>query len=180
MSAELMARRYGSALADVVLKTSEADAVKAELAMFEQMVAGSDDLASLFTNPAVTHANKEKVLDELIRRSKPSKTTGNFLRVLLQNGRLGDLVQINDKFESELESRSGLISAQIISARDLPEAERSEFEKTIEKLTGKKVRVEYSIDPELIGGAVTRIGSIVYDGSVRTKLENLREQLANA
>jgi F-type H+-transporting ATPase subunit delta len=72
-----------------------------------------------------------------------------------------------------------IVAAEIISARELPRDERAEFEKNLQRITGKTVNIAYAIDKDIIGGVVTRIGSTVYDGSVRTKLENLKEQLVN-
>src|ERR1043166_3911877 len=177
MSIETIARRYGSALADVVLASGEAETVKTELAAWAMMLSANDELSGLFGNPTVLHSAKEKVLEALIKKTGPSKTTSNFVRVLLQNGRLGDLAQINDRFIAVLEERSNVVSAEIVSARELPQGERAVFASNLEKLTGKKVNINYTIDQEIIGGVVTRIGSTVYDGSVKTKLENLREQL---
>ncbi len=179
MSTETIARRYSVALADAVLTSGDAGTVQAELAELGKLFGESAELQTVFGNPAIGHANKDKVLDGLIAKAKPSKPTANFLKVLLQNGRLADLGDINDRFAAVLEERSGFVSAEITSARELPEGERTEFEKNLERLTGKKVNVNYEIDTNLIGGVVTRIGSTVYDGSVRTKLENLREQLVN-
>ncbi len=179
MSNETIARRYSTALADVVLKQGEADAVKAELATLGELFQKNSDLQTVFGNPAIAHANKEKVLDALIAKVRPSQTTSNFLKVLLQNGRLADIADIGGRFGTILEERSGVVSAEITSARDLPPDERAEFEKNLEKITGKKVNINYAINKDIIGGVVTRIGSMVYDGSVKTKLENLREQLVN-
>jgi F-type H+-transporting ATPase subunit delta len=177
MNSETIARRYSTALADVVIGHNEAETVKAELAMLGDMFEKNGDLQIVFSNPSISHAGKEKVLDALIERAKPSKTTSNFLKVLLQNGRLGDIADINKRFASVLEDRSGVVAAEITSARELPAGERSEFGKNLERITGKKVKIRYEIDPDIIGGVITRIGSTVYDGSVKTKLENLKEQL---
>ncbi len=179
MSTETIARRYSAALADVVLETGETETIKTELANWGELFNQSTDLQTVFSNPAIPYANKEKVLDGLIAKTKPSKTTANFLKVLLQNGRLADLADINERFASVLEERSGRITAEITSARELPASERAEFERNLERLTGKKVSIAYAINKDIIGGVVTRIGSTVYDGSVKTKLENLREQLVN-
>ena len=180
MSIETVARRYATALADVVVASKEADAVKGELAVFGQLVAANENLASAFSNPSIAHKSKENVLDELLKHIKPSRTSSNFLRVLLQNGRLADLDQINDRFAAVLDERRGIVAAEVISARELPDAERKEFETTLEKLTGKDMQITFVVDPEIIGGAVTRIGSNVYDGSVKTKLENLKAELIGA
>ncbi|MGE3467420.1 MAG: ATP synthase F1 subunit delta [Pyrinomonadaceae bacterium] len=179
MSGETIARRYSTALADVVLQSGDTATVQNELSELGDLFTQNTDLRTVFSNPAITHANKEKVLDSLLAKARPSKTTANFLKVLLQNGRLADLSDINERFADVLDERNGIVAAEIISARELPDAERGEFEKNLARRTGKRVNVSYSVDKELIGGVVTRIGSTVYDGSVRTKLENLREQLIN-
>ena len=179
MSTETIARRYSAALVDSVLNSGETETVKNELGQLNDMFAANENLTTVFSNPAIAHANKEKVLESLIAQAKPTRTTANFLRILLRNGRLGEIGAINDRFESVLEERSGVVAADIISARDLPDTERAAFQTNLEKLTGKKVNINYSVDKEIIGGVVTRIGSTVYDGSVKTKLENLKEQLVN-
>ncbi|HEY2846936.1 MAG TPA: ATP synthase F1 subunit delta [Pyrinomonadaceae bacterium] len=178
MAHEAIARRYASALADVVLKTGETDTVKTELAIWTQLFVGSAELHNILGNPAIPHQGKERVLVQLLEKTKPSKTTGNFLRVLLQNNRLGELVKINERFATVLAERSGIVKAEVISARELPSDEKADFEKTLSGLTGKNMQITYSVDESLIGGAVTRIGSTVYDASVRTKLENLKAELA--
>ncbi len=179
MSRETIARRYSTALADVVLETGETETVKAELSDLTELFRSSTDLQTVFTNPAITHVNKERVLDDLIAKLKPLKTTANFLRVLLQNGRLTEIGEIDDRFDAVLQERSGVVSAEITSARELPANERTEFQTNLERLTGKKVNINYAVNKDIIGGVVTRIGSTVYDGSVKTKLENLREELVN-
>ena len=179
MSEETVARRYSAALADVVVKSGETDTVRGELAAWNDMFGENPNLANIFSNPAIPHLDKEKLLSELIARSKPTRTTSNFLRILLRNGRLTEISRINERFSSVLEERSGVVAAKITSARELPDGERAEFLSNLQKVTGKRVNINYAIDPDLIGGVVTRIGSTVYDGSVRTKLENLKEQLVN-
>lgn len=179
MSVETIARRYGIALADVVSKGGDIETVKNELRIWEEMMATNADLHSAFRNPSIAHLDKEKVLESLIAKAKPTKTTANFLRVLLKNSRLTELGEINDKFASVLEERSGHIAAEVISARDLSDDQKRELRSNLEKLTGKQVQLNFGIDQDIIGGVVTRVGSTVYDGSVRTQLENLREELVN-
>lgn len=179
MSVETIARRYAAALADVAVQKGQTEAVAAELASWGSLVAGNAELHSMFANPAIAHSGKEKVLEELIRRSNVSPTTANFLRVLLKNDRIADIAAINERFVLEIAERGGQIGADVTSARELPEAEREAFRSQLSALTGKNVNVNFLIDPQLIGGAVARIGSTVYDGSVKTKLENLKERLVN-
>jgi len=177
MSVETVARRYATALADVVANTSEIDSVKSELKTWEQMINANGDLQSAFRNPAISHVNKEKVLENLIAKTQPTKTTANFLRVLLRNSRLTEIAEINQKFSSVLEERSGKISAEVTSARPLSENEKVEMQANLTKLTGKTVSLKFEIDETLIGGIVTRLGSTVYDSSVKTQLEELKQQM---
>ena len=179
MSVQTIARRYASALADVVIKTGEIETVKSELKGWEDLIKSNVDLQDAFGNPAIPQAAKERVLDELLKRSMPSKTTSNFLRILLKNDRLMGLDEINERFALVIEERSGVVSAKVTSARELPDSERTELRSNLEKLTGKRLNINFGIDENIIGGVVTRIGSTVYDGSVRTQLENLKQQLVN-
>ena len=177
MSVETVARRYAVALADVVTKTNETDSVQTELKSWEELINANADLQTAFRNPAISHANKEKVLENLIEKTRPTKTTANFLRVLLRNGRLTEIGEINEKFASVLEERSGAVSAQITSARSLSEVEKAEMQSNLSKLTGKTVSLNFETDETLIGGVVTRIGSTVYDGSVKMRLAELKHQM---
>jgi F-type H+-transporting ATPase subunit delta len=177
MSVETVARRYAAALADVVTKTNEIDSVKTELKTWEQIINSNADLQTAFRNPAISHADKEKVLDNLISKTQPTKTTANFLRVLLRNDRLTEIKEINERFAGVLEERGGVVSAEIISARPLSENEKAEMRTNLEKLTGKRINLNFATDESLIGGVVTRLGSTVYDGSVKTQLEELKQQM---
>jgi len=179
MSVETVARRYATALADIVIKTGETNSVQTELKTWQEMMTANSELLEAFNNPAIAHGSKEKVLENLIERTKPTKTTANFLRVLLQNSRLTEISEINERFVSVLEERSDVVAAQITSARPLSDNEKAELQINLNKLTGKNVSPNFIIDESIIGGIITRIGSTVYDGSVKTKLENLKEQLVN-
>lgn len=178
MSVGTIARRYASALADVVSKSGETETVQAELRQWEEMFETNRELRGAFYNPAIAHTSKEKVLEGLIEKAGLSKTTANFLRVLLRNNRLSEIASINEKFESVLEERRGVVSADVISSRELSEAEREELRDSVAKATGgKEIRLNFEIDEDVIGGAITRVGSTVYDGSVKTQLELLKEQM---
>lgn len=177
MSNETVARRYAAALADVVLKTGETNTVQTELKSWEELMNANADLQTAFRNPAIQHQNKEKILENLLEKTRPTPTTANFLRVLLRNSRLSELGEINKRFTSVLAERSGFVAARVTSARLLGDAEKAELAANLEKLTGKRVNLTFDVDEKLIGGVVTRIGSTVYDGSVRTQLEELKQQL---
>ena len=178
MSSQTVARRYAAALADVVTERGEAIEVQKELASWEKMISENRALLEAFSNPTVAYEQKGKVLNELIARTKVRSTTANFLRVLLKNQRIAELPQVNAKFAQILDERAGVISARIVSARPVSEKNKALLEDRLAGLTGKKPSLTFEIDESLLGGVVTRIGSTIYDGSVRNQLRRLREELA--
>jgi F-type H+-transporting ATPase subunit delta len=178
MSKQTVARRYASALADVVLERGEAGEVQEELVAWEKMFQASPMLPEVFRNPTIALDKKRAVLNKLIERAKPRPTTANFLKVLLQNQRLTELGEINQKFTEILDVRAGMVAAIVTTARSVPENAQQQLHAKLLSLTGKKVRIDFTTDPDLIGGLVTRIGSTVYDGSVRNHLQMIKEKMA--
>ena len=171
------ARRYATALADVVIARNEAREVQQELADWEAMVSGNAQLLEVFRNPTVPYEQKRNVLSALIKRAGVRPSTANFLQVLLQNNRLAELKEINERFGQELDARSGVVSAYVTTARPLQESMQQALRAQLKQLTGREVRIEFSVDEELLGGVTTRIGSTVYDGSVRNQLEQVKHRL---
>ena len=178
MSVQTMARRYASALADVVLERGEAAEVQAELAQWEEMIHSTPNLLEVLRNLTIALEQKRTVLNKLIERVQPRPTTVNFLKVLLQNHRLTDLGEINRKFAETLDERAGMVLATVTTARAVPEGSQKQLHAKLTGLTGKKVRVDFATDPDLLGGIVARIGSTVYDGSVRNQLQMIKEKMA--
>lgn len=177
MSSLTVARRYAAALADVVIANGEERAAQEELIEWEKMTENSPLLKEAFANPTIAYEQKRNLLEELISRTKVRATTANFLRVLVKNQRLVDLPEINKRFAYVLDERAGVVAAQVTTARPVSEeAQRLLLEK-LRAVTGRKVRLSFATDESVIGGLVTRIGSTVYDGSVRTQLEELRAKL---
>lgn len=177
MTSESLARRYASALADVVVKRNEARETQEELAGWELMIQQNAELLEVFSNPTIPYDQKRNVLQALIARTKIRPITANFLSVLLQNGRLADLQSVNRRFSEELDKRSGVVSAHVTTARPVPDDARQALQSRLAEMTGRRVRLDYTMDEELIGGVVTRIGSTVFDGSVRGQLQQIKEQL---
>jgi F-type H+-transporting ATPase subunit delta len=178
LSSQTVARRYASALADVTIARSEAAEVQAELDAWEQMMLTNASLLEAFSNPTVAYEQKGKVLNDLIDRTKVRPTTANFLRLLLRNQRLAELPAVNSKLAQVLDDRAGVISAEVTSAHPVPDPTKASLEEKLEKVTGRKVRLTFGTDESLLGGIVTRIGSTIYDGSVRDQLRRLGEELA--
>jgi F-type H+-transporting ATPase subunit delta len=178
LSVQTVARRYAAALADVVAAGGEARQVQEELSAWELMIRNNAQLQEVFSNPTIPYDQKRKVLSTLITRTRVRPVTANFLQVLLQNQRLTELGEVNKRFAHVLDERSGIVSAQVTTARPVPENSQQALRDKLTQLTGKQVRLSFMTDEELIGGIVTRIGSTVYDGSVRTQLQQVKEKMA--
>jgi F-type H+-transporting ATPase subunit delta len=174
----MVARRYATALADVVTARGEAQEVKEELAAWSEMMQSNEQLLEVFRNPTIPYEQKRKVLSTLIARARVRPTTANFLQVLLQNQRLAELSEVNKRFAQILDERSGVVSAEVTTARPVAQASQAALHEKLAAMTGKSVRLSFTTDEELIGGIVTRIGSTIYDGSVRNQLQQVRERLA--
>ncbi len=181
MTLSAVVTRYANALADVVTAGGAAlrpEAALAELRAFEQVVRQSPELQTAFGTPAVPAARKRSVIRRIAEVMKLSKVTQNFLFVLADRGRIGSLGAMVKAFEEALDERMGIVRAEIASAGDLNERQREELTAELERLTGHGIRAAFAVDPSLIGGAIAKVGSLVYDGSVRGSLESLGRRLS--
>lgn len=175
----VVAGRYARALADAAAGGgADASGVAGQLRSFAQMVDESAELRNVLLSPAISPARKRAVIAKLAPSIQASPLVLNFLYVTIDRRRAGMLGEIADAFEAVLDERAGLVRAEVQSAAPLNEQERSAIQQELARVAGKQVRCEFSTDPALIGGVVARIGSTVYDGSVRTQLASLRERLA--
>lgn len=175
-----VSNRYAAALADAVLDPKaglDAGAIRQQLTDAASLVRTSPELNNVLLSPAVPASRKRAVVERLAASLEFSKLVRNFLFVLIDRRRTALLDDIRQAFEAELDTRSGLVRAQVSSAAPLDEAQQRSLEATLARLTGREVRAQFAVDPSLIGGAVARIGSTIYDGSVRGKLNELRTRL---
>jgi len=172
-------RLYARAFADVVFG-SRLDAGKAlgELHALSALLVANPDLRRVWENPAITAEQKRGVLDAIAKREGLSREVRNFVAVLIDRRRMHFFDAIVTQLAQELDARMGFAEAQITSARDLSDAEKRALEGQVEKLTGKKVRAKYGRDSAILGGAIVRVGSTIYDGSVLGQLQRIREQIA--
>lgn len=177
MSIQTVARRYATALADVVTERGEARQVQEELSAWEMMMNANPTLMEVFSNPTIPYEQKRNVLTSLIERTRVRQTTANFLQVLLKNQRLTELLEVNRRFARVLDERSGVLSAEVTTARAVSEVQQEALRARLAAMTGKQMRLSFTTDEELIGGIVTRIGSTIYDGSVRTQLQQVKEKM---
>ena len=175
-----VASTYARAFADVVFSAHlDANRAVAGLREIARLLAESADLRRVWENPAVPADQKRRLLDAIVQREGIDKPVRNLVAVLIDHRRVQFLQRIIEQLEKELDARMGFAEAQISSARELSEAERRALEVEIEKTTGKKVRARYALDPSLLGGAMVRVGSTIYDGSVKGQLEKIREAMSS-
>lgn len=172
---------YARAFADVVFG-SKLDAAKTleQLRLLTALLRENPQLRKVWENPAIAAVQKRAVLDSIAKREALSKQVRNFVAVLIEHRRVHFFDAIVNQLGRELDARMGFAEAQITTARDLSEPEKRAIEGQVEKLTGKKVRATYMRDLAVLGGAVVRVGSTIYDGSVLGQLESIREQIAGS
>lgn len=178
MSLQTVARRYASALADVVVERKEEREVQQEVDQWASMIEANPRLKEVFANPTVAYDEKRKILEELISRTRVRPTTASFLRVLLRNQRLSQLRDVAERFAQVLDERGGMVSASVTTAKPIPEDLKNQVRETLMAATGRSVRVTFNTDETIIGGLVARIGSTIFDGSVQNRLERLSDELA--
>ena len=175
-----LASRYARAMADLVLdpgRTMDPEAVASEMAVFDEALAGSVELRNVLLSPVVPPPRKRAVVARLARDYGMSRLLRNFLYVLIDHRRTALLAEVRQSFQLIVDERTGAVEAEVAAARDWGETRREEVAGRLGELTGKKVRCKFSVDKGLIGGVRVRIGSTIYDGSVRGQLEALRRTL---
>jgi F-type H+-transporting ATPase subunit delta len=173
--------RYARALLDVVMtpqSKTEPKRVVTELRSINAMIRESDALHNALLSPAVSPARKRAVLGRLMGPDGISTPVRNFLFVVIDHRRIHELPAILEAFDNLLDERLGFVRADVTSATPLDDPQRMELEAELSRLAGKKAKLTFTIDPALIGGVVARVGSVLYDGSVRGHLERLRVKLA--
>jgi F-type H+-transporting ATPase subunit delta len=177
-----VARRYARALADVVAppgKPVDPTALE-QLRGIQAAVGYNSDLRKALLSPAVSPSRKRAVIEKLLWPIVSSQAVRNFLFVVINHRRVVEFPSIVDAFEELLDERTGFVRADVTTAKELDESGRGRLESEISSVSGKKAKVRFSTNPALVAGVVARIGSTVYDGSVRGQLDKLKVALNRA
>lgn len=177
MIAGSVARRYARALLEIGMATHAADALSKELERLADLLKGSAELRAALDNPVFPLSNRKAVVEELVRRLALSRTIRNFVLLMLERGRVAALPDVARELRAFVDEAMGRVRVTITTARPLDGATEIKLKTMLEKRTGKIVLLDKKEDAALIGGIVTQIGDMVYDGSVRTALATLKEQL---
>jgi F-type H+-transporting ATPase subunit delta len=168
--------RYARALFDVARKETDIEQAGRDLAAFAQLVAGHELLARVLSNPAIPMPRKRAVIEQLLARTRFSTPlVGKLLTLLAERDRLAILPEIAAAYQDQL-----VVRAQVVTAMELPAERVAALQRGLAQATGREVQLETRVDPSIIGGAITRIGSTVYDGSVTRQLEKMKEALMAA
>ena len=174
----MLSRRYAKAIFDLGSSQGNLDKVGGELRTIARAMKDSVELASTLSSPAIRRSDRRKVIDALLQRIGAQPVTKNTIYLLLDGERLGSLPAISREVDAMIEAKAGRVAAEVVSAKPLDPAQLSQITAALEKLSGKKVSVSKREDPDLLGGVVAKVGDTVYDGSLRTQLRTLRDELS--
>ena len=181
MTRRAAATRYARALFDVARdQRADLHAVGRELSEFVALVAGNEGLARALSTPAIPAARKRGVVEALVARAPLSPLVARLLLMLADRDRLPLAADIVDAYRGRLMEHEQVVRAEVTTAIALTPDRLSALEQGLARATGRRVELDARVDPAIIGGAVTRIGSTVYDGSVTTQLQKLKERLTEA
>lgn len=170
--------RYARAFTDVVFSSKLSfPEVDRQLSDFAATWHDSAELRELMSNPSFPAEQKVAILDKLNERLGLAQQVRNFIAVLINHDRLGAFDEVLADFRHEMNASLGISEVEVLTARKLDDVERRQLEEQVGLLAGTRVQAKFEEDSSLLGGAVVRIGSTVYDGSVRGQLQRLKEQL---
>lgn len=177
-----VARRYARALADVAGQKDAKilDRTSREISLATAVLAGDAQILRFFDDPSIPRENKDASIQTLVRQAKLSELSARFLGVLIDNRRISALAAIDEALRALRDERLGIVQAETTMAVKPSGDEVKELQNALEKMTGRQVQLSVRIDPEVLGGARTRVGSQVYDGTLKSQLAALRRRLAQA
>jgi F-type H+-transporting ATPase subunit delta len=174
-----VSRRYARALLQIGVEQASFETLGRELDDLAATYAGSPQLHETMANPIFKTSEKRAILGKLLQRLAPSRLVHNFALLLLERGRISSLPAIARAYRELCDVHAGRVRALVTSATPLGPAELSSIQRALERRTGKKVLLEPTVDPDLIGGVIARVGDLILDGSVRTLLSEMRRRFAN-
>jgi F-type H+-transporting ATPase subunit delta len=177
VSYEAIAGRYAQALFDIGIETGTLGKLADEISAFADTWTASDELRAVLDNPLMSETDREALLDAIAKRLGSGEITKNTLRLLARRRRLPVLPSIARALRSMSDDKEGVVRATVVSAKPLADSYAQRLQAALQSLTGKKVLLTMQVEASLISGVVTRMGDTVIDGSLRTRLDGLRQQL---
>ena len=177
MKSSNVARRYARAFFDVAGEEKRYEGYYHELHRFTAVVAENSDLKDFFANPMFDKADKKDVLNKILQKLDLSRTTANFIRLLIDKQRISGIEDIEENYRKLMDQALGIARVQVKTAFPLNPEMSASIKQALESLTGNKVEMQVEEDPTLLGGIVVRVGDRLYDGSIRIQLDNMRKLL---
>jgi len=176
MIAGSLARRYARALLDIGIAKGNFVDLGIEADELATLYSGSRDLTEALTNPVFAPSKRREVLEAVLEHTKASPVMRNFVLLLHERERIPYLPAIARELRTMVDERAGRVRATVTSVKALTPEQATQVQTALEKLSKKKVILDKKEDPDLIGGLVAKVGDVVYDGSIRTQLESMRER----
>jgi F-type H+-transporting ATPase subunit delta len=173
-----IARRYAKALLSIAVEDKSEEPVALPLEELSRACAVSTELRQALTDPVFPLSERRAALEALGVRLGLTRTVRNFIMLLLDRGRIGALPDIGRELRAMVDAQAGRVRARVTSARPLPPELEARLRLLLEQRLGKKVVLERREDPSLLGGVVTEVGDLLFDGSLKHHIETLRKQLA--
>lgn len=172
-----VAKRYARALLDIGVEHSNYALLQKQVRELADIYTQSTDLRSIVSNPGVAMTERRAVVDAIARRAMWNPFVRNFAMLLLDNDRFAHVDGIADELDDLVDDHAGNIRASVTTATPLKDSQVAVIRGAIARMTGKNVLLETDIDPEILGGVVTRVGGTLYDGSLRTQLSTIRDSV---
>ena len=169
-----LATRYANALFELARDAGALDKVAADLDSLKTMIESSADLRRMVRSPVIRRAEQGKAIDVVLERAQVQELTRRFVGVVAANRRLFSLEAIISAFKQQLAKSRGELTAVVSTAQPLSDAQKSALDASLRRAVGVKVAVETKVEPGLLGGMVVRIGSRMFDSSLRSKLQRLQ------
>jgi len=175
----LIAERYAKGLNAAITQTDQLEQAVTDLRTLGELYASEHALNTVLSNPVIDLAKRTRVLDEVLQRLACSQYVANLAHVLLRRRRIALLPDVATVFATLVNARLGRVKAVVTTARKLSDAEEARIRTSLETFSGKEVRMQWETEPAVLGGATARIGGLVIDGSLRTRLEHIRDKLVS-
>ena len=173
-----LVRKYARALADVAFEIDKADQMLVELRSFGDLLGSHAELDDALLNPSLPFARKRGIVEYIAPRLQLSQPVVNFVLILLKSARLKQFPDLVEAYDAAVDERRGVLRGQVYSAGELDKLARARLVDLLGRQTGKAVRLEFLEDKSLIGGVKVKLGSTVFDGSIRSQLDQIKENLA--
>jgi len=172
-----LAKRYAQALVEIGEEQNALDGYGRDLTALTELVADSKDFREVLINPVFPKEDKKKIANSILEKLGTDRMVINFINLLIDRKRIDQLEGIEKAYHQRVDEIRGITRGEVASASSLDDAELDRIRKALSDISGKDVRLSARVDPSLIGGLVAKVGDKVFDGSIRSQLNELKDSL---